>query len=130
MPWSDYLKDKINDHIHGGSDYTRPGTTYFGRFTISPNGAGGGTEVGSRVAVTNNATNWPASSTQVKRNATLIDWGTAGSALGTIVAIAEFDASSGGNMLTYGQLTIPVTIAAGDPFSIAPDAAEFSYLDL
>ena len=129
MPWSDYLKDRINDHIHGGPDYTRPATTYFGRFTVSPNGAGGGTEVGSRVAVTNNSTTWPASATQVKRNDTLIDWGEAGSDLGTIVAIGEFDASSGGNMLTYGQLTIPVTIITGDPFSIAPGAGEFSYLD-
>ena len=129
MPWSDYLKDKVNDHVHGGPDYTRPATTYFGRFTISPNGAGGGTEVGSRVAITNNATNWPASAVQVKRNATIIDWGTAGSDLGTITAIGEFDASSGGNMLAYGVLSIPVTILSGDPFSIAADAGEYSYLD-
>ena len=131
---SPYLSNALLDHVLGGGDYTRAATVYIGLLTSLPSDVSGITEVtgGSyaRVSVANNATNWPASSTQVKRNATIIDWGTAGADLGTITAIGEFDASSGGNMLTYGVLTIPVTIISGDPFSIAVNAGEYSYLDV
>lgn len=129
MPWSNYLRDKINDHRYGGPDYTRPATVYFSRYTIAPTGTGGGTEVGSRVAITNNATNFPASTSQIKRNAIIIDWGTAGSALGTIVAIGVHDAATAGNLLEWTVLSTPVPVASGDPFQIAVNQGEFSYMD-
>ena len=129
--WSTYLRNEINDHIHGGSDYTRPATTYFALMTAAPTVSGGGTESAlARLAVTNNATNWPASSAGVKRNGTAMTFtASAGSDLGTIIGIAEYDASSGGNLLTYGELDTPRNVLTGMSFIVAISGGEFSYLE-
>ena len=115
--YSNYLRDAINDHLKGRTTYTAPATTYFALMTTAPTASGGGTEASggayARVAVTNNTTNWPASSGQTKSNGTAIDWGTATANLGTIVAIAEYDANTSGNLLTFASLTTPVTINIG-----------------
>jgi hypothetical protein len=120
---SNYLRDALNNHVHGGPAFTPPGTTYFALFTVRPSAAGGGTEVtgGSyaRVAYTNNTGNWPASSGGVKQNGNVINWGTSSGVWGTIVAIGEFDASSGGNLLWIYDLTTPTTVGSGQPFSVA-----------
>ncbi len=119
---SNYLADKIGDHMHGGPDYTRPATTYFAMMTVTPTSSGGGTEASgggyARLAYTNNSTNWPASSGQTKLNATVMDWGTFTAALGTIVAIAEYDSSSGGNLLSFGPLSSSRVLATGDSFQV------------
>lgn len=120
MPKSNYLADKVGDILHGGFTYSVPTTTYFDAMTVSPTGSGGGTSSGmGRVAVTNNSTNWPASSGQTKTNANAINFGTnsTGSAQ-TIVAIAEYDASSGGNLLFYGTLSTAQVVAIGAPFVV------------
>jgi hypothetical protein len=129
--YSNYLRDKINDHLHGGPSFTTPATTYFALMTAMPTASGGGTEatggVYARVAVTNNATNWPASSGQAKTNGTAISWGTQTTSLGTVVGIAEYDASSGGNLLTFAPLNTSVTISAGQPFDIPAGGATFNW---
>src|ERR1051326_2009177 len=103
--YSNYLRDKINDHLHGGSAFTRPDPTYFAAMTVLPTASGGGTEATanfSRVSVTNDSSNWPASSGPTKTNANAIDFGTNGGSSVTIAGIAEYDAPTGGNLLTCG----------------------------
>jgi hypothetical protein len=127
---SNYLADKINDGMHGGTNYTQPATTYFALMTVMPTGSGGGTEVSggsyARVAFTNNSTNWPASSGQTKTNATIIDFGTATAAWGTIVGVAEYDASSSGNLLSFGPLTATRVVGSGDSFQIPAGGATYT----
>lgn len=130
--YSNYLRDKINDHLHGGSDFTRPATTYFALFTAMPTAAGGGTEVtgGSyaRVAFTNNGSNWPASSGQLKANANAITWPAPTADWTIVLGYAEFDASSGGNMLTFALFATPREILNGDPaFEIPVGAGVFGW---
>jgi hypothetical protein len=73
--------------------------------------------------------NWPASSGQLIQNAAIIDWGTATADLGSIVGIAEWDASSGGNLLTFVTLTGgPVTINTGTPFQLPVAGYQDSWL--
>lgn len=114
MAQSDYLKNKLLDHVYGGSDFTRPATVYFALFTTMPTGAGGGVEVtgGSyaRVAVTNNGSNFPAASSQQKACAIDVVFPQATAHWGTVVGCAIFDASSGGNMLDFGELNVPVVV--------------------
>lgn len=127
---SAYLENKINDHVLGGSDYTRPATVYFALYTAAPSESGGGTEVSnsgtgySRKAVTNNSTNFPASSSGTKSNGTAISFDSATSSWGTIVAFGVFDASTGGNLLYFGSLTTSRAIATGDTARFA--AGDFS----
>lgn len=106
---SDYLENKLLDHVLGGSDYTRPGTVYIALFTTAPSDTGGGTEVSggayARASVTNNATNWPAASGGAKSNGQAISFPTSTAAWGTVVAFGIYDAVSGGNLLYWGELT-------------------------
>ena len=79
------------------------------------------------MAVTNNTTNWPASSGQTKSNGLAINWGTATAAWGLVLAIAEYDASTGGNLLTFALLSTPVTVASGQPFQIPAAGGVFNW---
>ena len=44
MAFSDYLEDKVLDHVFGGNAFTAPSTLYV-TFTVAPSDTGGGTEV-------------------------------------------------------------------------------------
>lgn len=129
--YSNYLRDKINDHLHGGSDYTRPATTYFDPMTVMPTAAGGGTSAasnfGGRLAFTNNSSNWPASSAQTKSNGNAINFGANSGSAVTIVGIAEYDAPSGGNLLTFAALTTPIAVSPAGTFSIPVGGAVYNW---
>ena len=127
MADSNFLENELLDHVLGGGDYTRPATVYVALYTSDPTDADAGSEVSTgdwsdyaRVAVTNNATNFPAASGGSKSNGTDIDFGVA-----TIVTPPDVthvgirDASSGGNLLKHGALTVPKTIQDGDPVLFA-----------
>lgn len=120
---SDYLEQKLLDHVLGGADYTRAATVYIAAYTVAPTDAGGGTEVSTagtnyaRVAVTNNSTNFPAASgtsPASKSNGTAINFNVASASWGTVVAAGVFDAASGGNLLYWGTLSANKTIDAND----------------
>lgn len=116
---SDYLENRILDHILGGVASTPPATVYVALFTVTPTDAGGGTEVAggayARAAVTNNATNWPAASGGAKANGTAITFPAPTANWGVIVAFAIFDAATAGNMLYFGPITPNKTVNNGDP---------------
>jgi hypothetical protein len=91
---------------------------YFALFTSAPNESGGGTECSggnySRVSVTNNATNFPASSSGVKANGTAVTFPTASGNWGTVTAFGVFDASTSGNLLYFGSLSASRSVTSGD----------------
>jgi hypothetical protein len=113
-----YLRNKILDHMLGGGDYTRPATVYLALFTAAPGIGGGGTEVAggsyARVAVTNDATNWPAASAGQKSNGLALTYAQATASWGTVTHAALFDAATGGNMLHFTTLPSPRTVQNGD----------------
>lgn len=119
---SDYLENKVLDHVFGGSDYTRPTTVYLALFVTSPNDDGnGGTEVVgnnySRVSIANNATNFPAASGGTKSNGSLLVFPTASGTWGTITSFGLYDQSSGGNLLYFGNLTASKFVAINETVS-------------
>ncbi len=115
------LENAILDHILGGGDYTRETTLYVGLSTADPldTFAGLAEPVGgsyARVAVTNNATNFPAASAGAKSNGTAITFPTASGSWGTVTHffIANHaTATAVGNLLFHGALTTPRTISSG-----------------
>jgi len=117
---SDFLENKLLDHVLGATSYTAPGTIYTALFTAAPSDTGGGTEVtgGSyaRVGKTNNGTNFPAASGGSKSNGTDIDFGTATANWGTVTHVGIFDAASAGNLLFWGALTTTRTVNTNDSF--------------
>jgi hypothetical protein len=120
---SDYLENELLDHVLGNAAYTAPATVYVALYTVAPTDAGGGTEVSggsyARVAVTNNATNWPAASGGAKANGTAITFPTATADWGTVVAFAILDAATAGNFLYWADLTANKTVSSGDTASFA-----------
>jgi hypothetical protein len=128
---SSYLANKVLDHILGNTAYTTPTTLYVALFTAMPTSTGGGTEVSggsyARLSVTNNSTNWPAASSQTKRNGIALTFAAPTANWGTLVGAAIFDASTGGNMLYFGPFSVNRVVNNGDPaFSIPANAGQFT----
>lgn len=115
---TDYLEDKLRDHVLRNVVYTSPATVYLALFTTATTDAGGGTEV---------------SGGSYARQAVAFQAGAAGSGAGdnsaagtfsnmpagTVTHAALFDALTGGNMLLHAPLSSPKTPAAGDAISFA-----------
>lgn len=127
MSASNDLENKILDHILGGGDYTRLATVYVSLHTADPGDAGTpqtnectGTNY-ARVAVTNNATNFPAASSGAKSNGTAINFPTPGSGgWGTATHFGIGNAASGAGVLLFsGALAVAKTINQDDVVSFA-----------
>lgn len=114
--FSDYLENKVMLHVFGGTAYTAPATLYLALYTVAPTDTGGGTECSgtsyARQTVAFTVTNDTASNTSA------VEFPTAGSSWGTIVAVGILDQSTSGNLLAYGNLTTSKTIASGDVFRV------------
>ena len=115
--FSDYLEDKVLDHVFGGTAYTAPATLYVALYTVAPDDTGGGTEVtgGSYVRQTGTFTVSGTNPTTAT-NSAAIEYPTATADYGTVVAVGILDASSGGNLLAYADLTTSKTVSTGDVF--------------
>lgn len=126
---SDYLENKLVDQIFRGQAYTFPSTLYVGLLTATPSDTGGGTEVSgnayARVAVTNSLANWAGTqgaattvassgTTGTTSNNVAVTFPTPTATWGTVTAFGIWDASTAGNLLFYGTLTISKTINQSD----------------
>lgn len=127
---SDYLENKLTDHIFRAQTFTAPANLYFALFTAAPSDSGGGTEVAggsyARVAMATSLTNW--SGTQ-SAGSTTASSGTGGASSnnialtfpaptadwGTVTHFGIFDAASSGNLLFHGALAASAVISNGGP---------------
>lgn len=114
-----------------GANDLAPATYYVGLSLTTP--AADGTNItepsgGSyaRVAVTNNSTNWPAASSRVKSNGTVITFPTATGTWGSVTDFFLADASTAGNVLAYGELTTPQTVTSTGTPSFGVDVLEIN----
>ncbi|PLR72329.1 phage tail fiber protein [Bacillus sp. UMB0728] len=115
---SNYLENKLLDHVLKGTAYTPPSTLYVALFTTDPTDAGTGTEVSGggytrRTATFNTATNG-----SISTNAD-ITFPVATANWGTVTHTAIFDAATGGNLLFHGALTASKTINIDDQLKIS-----------
>ncbi len=117
---SDYLENKLLDHVLTATSYSAPGTRYLGLYTSSTglesNSPSGEVSGGSyaRQAVTFAA----ASSGSSATNAT-VTFPAATANWGTITHVAVLDASTAGNVLFWGAVTTSKTIENGDTFQVS-----------
>lgn len=126
---SDYLEKKILDYLLGNVTDFRSTTVYIALSTAAYSDAATGsamTEVSggsyARVAVTNDATNWPAAtgtSPASKSNGAAFTFPTATAGWGTVASFYICDASTAGNVLYGGDLTASKTVASGDTATFA-----------
>jgi hypothetical protein len=120
---TNYLENKLIDHFLGTTSYTMPADVYVALFTVTPGEAAGGTEVTGGSYARQTAT-FTAAASGATSNDTNIDF--TGMPAATTVAIGIFDASTSGNMLLYGSLTVNKTTDAGDTLRIATGDLDIS----
>lgn len=113
---SDYAENKVLELLVGKTAFTKP-TAYVALYTAAPSDSGGGTEVtgGSYARVATAGTDWNAAASGFISNVNDLLFPTPTAAWGTVVAFALYDASSGGNELSWGLLTNNKTIGISDP---------------
>ena len=99
---------------------TRPTAWFVGLLTAAPSDTGGGTEVsGSGYSRKATGTITVSGTDTTATNAAAIEFDPAsGGNWGNITHAAIFDASTGGNMIAWAQLTTARTINDGDVFRI------------
>lgn len=126
---TNYLENKLIDQLFRGQAFSFPSTLYFAAFTASPSDTGGGTEVSggayARVGVVASMANFAGTqaagstvassgNTGTTSNNAAITFPAPTANWGTVVGIGIFDASTGGNMLYYGDLTSSKVVNNGD----------------
>jgi len=115
--FSDYLEDKVLDHVFGGNAYTAPTTLYVALYTVAPSDTGGGTEVsGGAYARQTGAFTVSGTNPTTASNTAAIEYPTATADYGTVVAVGILDASSSGNLLAYSTLDSSKVVSSGDVF--------------
>jgi len=122
--FSNYLENKLLDYAFSVAAFTPAATLYIGLSTTTIADDGSNitepTAMGyARVAITNNATNFPAASDGVKANGAAIAFAAATGDWGTITDFFISDAASGGNIYVAGALTTPKIVTEGDTPNIA-----------
>ena len=115
--FSDYLEDKVLEHVFGGNAYSAPSTLYVALYTSAPSDTGGGTEVSGGGYVRKTSTfNVSGTNPTTASNAGAVEYPTATANYGTVVAVGIFDALSSGNLLAYANLTTSKVVSTGDVF--------------
>lgn len=134
---SDYLENKLTDHVFRGQPYTAPAVIHVALYTTACSDAGPGTEVtgGSYARGSLAATLISWSGTQgigsqtasygvnaTTSNNSAISFMTPTAPWGTVTHVGLTDAVTGGNLLVCASLVLPKTIASGDSVSFPPAA--------
>jgi hypothetical protein len=124
---SDYLENELLDHVLGNASFTSPGTSlYVALFHGTAAGVLTNLEAGTltdeitlgsytRTQVAFNA----AASGSISNNGAVTFPTATGNYDGAVTCIAIMDATSAGNVLFYGELTVAKTVTTGDTFQIA-----------
>ena len=113
---SDYLEDKVLDHILGTTTYTKPSAVYVALYTAAPSDTGGGTQV-SGGSYARQAATFDASVSGATQNSSNLDFVAMPAC--TVVAIGIFDALTAGNLLVWGTLATNKSLDSGDTLRIA-----------
>lgn len=137
---SDYLENKLIDHVFRAQAYTAPTTICAALLTAAPNDASTGATVTeasytgyARAQLNPSASNWKGTNNEVSgasagtggqtKNASVMTFGSAAtSGPQTVTHIAVLDSCTigAGNVLTWAALTASKTINNGDPAPTLP----------
>ena len=125
--FTNYLEDKVINHLFGSVTFTRPGTYYCGLLTVTPTDSAAGTEV-SGGAYARQSIAWTITGSGVSQAASSADltWPAATTDWGTVIVAGIYDALTSGNLVAFETLTKsdfttanPKIINSGDIFKIS-----------
>jgi len=121
---SDYLENLLLDQITGKSPSA---SRYIALLTDTPTDASTGTTIVEPVAmnyarITTTAASWNSASGGSASNASILTSNVASGDWGEITHWALCDAATTGNVLVWGEVTVPKTVLNGDSFSFGAGA--------
>lgn len=118
---SNYLENKVLDHVLTSTTYIAPGTRYLALFTGSAATnleAGVLTDEVSGGAYARTAVTFGNASNGAAANNAMVTFPVATASWGTITHVAVMDALTGGNVLFWAPVVVQKTIDAGDTFLV------------
>lgn len=140
---SNYLENKLVDHLLRGTPYNAPTSLYVALYTSPTTDAGAGNEItinsngyirAPYTASTTTWTNTQASgtgasegNTGVTANVSVITFQSPTGSWGTVTHFGILDAASGGNLLFHGSLSIPQTVNSGNTVSFSAGALQITF---
>lgn len=126
---SNYLENKVLDHVLTATAYTAPTTRYLALFTNTSGNAAANLEAGtltdevttSSSAYSRKAVTFAAASSGTSATSATVTFDAATANWGTITHIAVMDGATAGagNVLFYGAVTTSKQIDTGDTFQVA-----------
>jgi len=121
--FSDYAAHKLLDLFFSGAAFTRPATVYLAAFVAGAEVTGNNY---SRLAITNNNTNFPAASAGAKFLHTNQTMAAPSGSWGTLDEFRLYDASTAGNHLVTITPTTPKLVGVDAPARFLADTITFS----
>lgn len=114
---SNYLEDRILNHILGNTTYTPPTDLYVALFTTDPTDADAGTEVSGNGYARQTVTfDLATGGVGISNSEVLFPLATG--SWGAVSHAGVYDAATGGNLLWHGALENTKTIEVDDQFRI------------
>ena len=115
---SDYLENKVLDHVLATSAYTMPSAIYIGLSTGSFNDDNSGTELSGN-GYARQSIAFDAAVSGTADNTAAAEFSPATSSWGTVTHFGLFDASTGGTLLIHGAFTVGKLIDTGDILKVS-----------
>jgi hypothetical protein len=115
---SNYAENKLVDHLLGTASYTMPSAVYMAFYSSNPADDNSGSELSGNGYARQEIT-FGAASGGSATNSSAETFTASGGAWSTATHFALFDASSSGNLLTYGALSAGITLTDGQSHTFA-----------
>lgn len=123
---SNYLENKVLDHVLTATSYTAPSTRYLALFINTSGNAATNLEAGtltdevstSGTAYSRQTVTFASASSGTSATNATVTFSAATANWGTITHVAVMDASTSGNVLFWGAVTTSKTIETGDTFQV------------
>jgi hypothetical protein len=124
---SDYLENKVLDHVLTATTFTAPAARYLALFTNTSSNAADNLEAGtltdeistSGTAYGRKIVTFAAASSGISATNATVTFDAATANWGTVTHVAVMDAATSGNVLFYGAVTTAKTIETGDTFQVS-----------
>ena len=125
---SDYLEDKLLDHVLKNTSYDQPTNLYVALWIGDPTDIGtGGAEVSGGSYARVQCNTWDGAASRATANTGAIEFAEATADWGTVTHFAIWDDISAGNMIAHGSLTASKAIGTGDNASFAIGDIDISF---
>ena len=121
---SNYLENKVLDHVLKNTAYSQPSSLYLGLFNNTSTNAAANLEAGTLTdevsggSYARKTVAFAASSGGTAATSATVTFDAATASWGSVTHVAVLDASTSGNVLFWGAVTTAKTIDSGDTFQV------------